>query len=102
MKIDELTNATASEFGFRGIDPKMLAEKAETMNAITQAAVQTILAEKGNLTVGGSKAPGEGKPDLTGPNDIPELALPDVVKGMDDVLLKLVMYLQLKTDEKLS
>ena len=94
MKVDELTNATAAEFGYRGIDPNLLAEKSEVINALTEAAMQKILAEKDNLTVGGSKLSRPGSIDTTGPNDIPELDPPAILKGMDDVLLKLVMYLE--------
>ena len=93
MKVDELTNATASEFGYRGIDPKMLAEKSEQLNAIAEEAMKVILAEKDNLTVGGSKVRGAGRTDTTGPNDITDLADPEVVKAIDDVLLKMIMYL---------
>ena len=97
MKVDELTNALSAEFGYRSVATDA---NAAEVNQIANAAVQAIIARKDNLTV--NKANGAGMPGVGGADGIPELDEAEVVKAMDDVLLKLIMYLQLETDEKLT
>ena len=97
MKVDELTNALSAEFGYRSMATDA---NAAEVNQIANAAMQAIIARKDNLTV--NKANGVGVPGVGGADDIPELDEAEVVKAMDDVLLKLIMYLQLETDEKLT
>lgn len=98
MKIDELTNKMASELGYRGVTPEMMQAKADEINAIASAALGAIIDAKGNLNVRGA-APGgvSGHGHVHG---APEIDEPDVKSSVDDILLKLIMYLQLETDDK--